>query len=151
MIRGLKRLYSAYGGLNGLIKSGYFWVSFAIWLICVPSGQAWEWTSAAQSVLPSLTGFSIAAFAIVFAVLTPEQKIALLRIKDEKDPPLVRLFSSITHATLVQVTAIAIAFISGIASDEKILDITERVGLAAEAAMVLGHAKTFFQYLGSLH
>jgi hypothetical protein len=72
-----------------------------------------EWSEVAKSVLPNLTGFSIAAYALLFSVLDSEQRRALrqpsARIGGRS--PLLVLASGITHAIIIQIAALIVAII----------------------------------------
>lgn len=60
--------------------------------------------------MPSLTGFTIAAFALVFAVLNENQLQKLLPVDENGSSPLLRVAGSLAHAVVVQVFAIVLAF-----------------------------------------
>lgn len=60
--------------------------------------------------MPSLTGFTIAAFALVFAVLDENQLKKLLPADENGNSPLLRVAGSLAHAVVVQVFAIVLAF-----------------------------------------
>ena len=111
MFGGLRAIYKVYGGPLGLLRSSYFWFSVVLFLLSYNAAIKGTWEDLALSILPSLTGFSIASFAIVFAVLRPEQVSALLKKKAGEEAPLLRLFSSITHAILIQVSGVLIAYV----------------------------------------
>lgn len=110
MFENLRLLYRFYGGIRGVLSSAYFWVSLSLSIgLGVLSGFG-PWYDIAHSTLPSLAGFSIAAFAIIFVVLKPEQISALLSSKGEGDkPPLLSVASVICHAILIQVFTILLA------------------------------------------
>jgi hypothetical protein len=111
MFKGLYDLYKVYGGPFGLLRSPYFWVSAFLFLVSYGSAISGGWEKHTIGIMPSLTGFSIASFAIVFAVLKPEQVSVLLKKREGETAPLLRLFASITHAIIIQVSSILIAYV----------------------------------------
>ena len=101
-------LYGNYGGLGSLVRSEYFWVSVCFTGLCWPIAFSGKWTDIGISVLPSLAGFSIAAFAIFFSVLDDKARSALRAPSASlgNRSPLLVLASSISHAVLVQILAL---------------------------------------------
>jgi hypothetical protein len=118
MFNGLRELYTSYGWPWALLRSPYFWAATLLTAGSLESAIDSKWEELTLQVVPSLTGFSIAGFAIVFAVLRPEQVKILLVKRDEKVAPLLKVFSGITHAILVQVLCVLIAVFRRIASSE---------------------------------
>lgn len=106
MRKGLATLYSAYGGFGKLLKSPYLWLSAVFGLIVAYSSKNLTWPDLAISTIPSLTGFSIAAFAIFFSILTDTQRSILLEPRRSGVAPLVSLLSTVGHAIIVQVFAL---------------------------------------------
>lgn len=106
-------LYRNYGGYRSLFRSEYFWLAFFLtalsWRLIVNE----QWAETARSVLPTLAGFSIAAYAIFFAVLDERARNALRAPAPElgNRSPLLILASSISHAVLVQIFALVLAIV----------------------------------------
>jgi hypothetical protein len=109
----LRLLYRSHGGSAAIVKSGYF-----LWSV-VAATLSWRaifsesWMAVAQSVLPTLTGFSIAAFAIIFAVLNDGERRAL-SVPDDRlggRSPFLILAGSVAHAVVVQIFGLIYAFI----------------------------------------
>jgi hypothetical protein len=69
-----------------------------------------------------LTGFSIAAFAIFFSILSPIQRDTLMKKGEGKSPPLVRLISSVVHAMVIQVTALIFSGLAFLINGRNIVD-----------------------------
>jgi hypothetical protein len=71
------------------------------------------WADFAKSTLPTLSGFSIAAYAIFFAILDDRAREALLAPEPslENRSPLLILASAISHAVVVQLLGIMLALI----------------------------------------
>jgi len=79
--------------------------------LCWRFVPAQSWPDLAKDVLPQLAGFSVAAYALFFAVLDERTRNAL-RAPAEKlggRSPLLILASSISHAVIVQVMAVLFA------------------------------------------
>ena len=106
-------LYKSHGGWRSILASGYFWLAVVVCVSCWPTVAEGSWTSFAQSALPTLAGFSIAAFAIIFAVLSEEERKALSR-PDERlsgRSPFLILTSAIGHAMVTQMLALLYSLI----------------------------------------
>lgn len=116
LISNLRILYQSYGGMRGLIRSEYFYVALFFTAVCWRLATNDAWADLAKSVLPTLSGFSIAAYAIFFAVLDESTRGALRApspaLGDRS--PLLIIASAISHAVVVQITGLllAIAFIA---------------------------------------
>lgn len=112
MIRSLRLVYKNHGGIPGVLRSGYFWISIVIAVFSWTSVRSESWKTVAMSSLPTLAGFSVAAYAILFAVLDERARKAL----SAPDPalqnrsPLLMIVSSVTHAVIVQIITLIYAF-----------------------------------------
>lgn len=104
----LSILYRVYGGLASVVRSGYFLVSVVLTAISWKLTLTMEWIDLSQSILPTLSGFSIAAYALFFAVLDKEDQKKLFSPLPElgNRAPLMILAASITHAVIVQLFSI---------------------------------------------
>lgn len=116
MIENLKLLYFEYGGIKTVLRSGYFRCAMLATLLALFGGVDAEWSSITIAVMPSITGFTIAAFALIFAVLGPEQiKLLAPRAKDGKSP-LLGIASAIAHAVIVQASSLILASLYGLSN-----------------------------------
>lgn len=109
----LRSLYQSYGGRNALLSSAYLWISAAITFSLSDFASGGAWANYALTVMPTLAGFSIAAFAIFFAVLDPKSQEALKKPEPTLDgrSPLLVLASAVIHAVVVQLAAILFALV----------------------------------------
>lgn len=109
----LQLLYRNYGGWRSLVKSEYFWLALVLSGACWRIGVDEKWTDLARSILPTLAGFSIAAYAIFFAVLDERARNALRAPAPElgNRSPLLILASSISHAVFIQISALLTAVV----------------------------------------
>jgi hypothetical protein len=109
----IKLVYQSYGGPMSILCSAYFWC--AVFLTALSSRFALEysWAEKTLNIMPSLAGFSIAAFAIYFAVIDPALQQALLKPAEELGgrSPLLVLASTVVHAVFVQMSAMIYAFV----------------------------------------
>ncbi|WP_422357467.1 hypothetical protein [Qipengyuania flava] len=101
-------LYKSHGGWKSILASGYFWLAVVVCVFCWPTIVGGGWTSFAQSALPTLAGFSIAAFAIIFAVLSEGERKALSSPEERLGgrSPFLVLTSAIGHAMVTQMFAL---------------------------------------------
>ncbi len=109
MFENLRILYLLHGGLESLIKSGYAWAALILWAISHGAVNNDAWADLALSLFPSITGFSIASFAIIFAVLKPTEIKVLLPPNRSGRSPLLIVAASIVHTVVIQVAALIIA------------------------------------------
>lgn len=111
MLENLRILYRAHGGTAAILRSYYFWIAVILTILAAFSERPMDWSSIAIGSLPSLTGFSIASFALVFAVANGDV-IARLSPPDASGySPLLRTVAIFAHAVVVQVFTLVIASI----------------------------------------
>lgn len=109
MFENLRYLYKHYGGLWAVASSSYFWIAIFFTLLSYPAIGTISWAKVALSIFPSLAGFTIAAFAIIFAILDESMLKALMKSDDEGKSPISAIASAIGHAVFIQVAAIILA------------------------------------------
>lgn len=109
----LRVLYANYGGWGSLITSGYFVVSLAVSALCWRLAADERWAVIAQAILPQLAGFSVAAYALFFAVLDERAREALRAPAESlgNRSPLLVLASAVSHAVVIQIAAVLLAII----------------------------------------
>jgi len=113
LVQNLTRLYVSHGGVKALFRSAYLWIAVIL------SALSWRrifdesWANISQSILPTLAGFSIASFAILFAILDSRARQALRAPAPELQgrSPLLVLAGSVTHAVVVQVAALLFSMV----------------------------------------
>jgi preprotein translocase subunit SecE len=74
--------------------------------------------------MPSLTGFTIAAFAIIFAILDEKMLHALTISDDFGGSPMAKIAAAIGHAVLIQVTALILAIAFKTVNLEEFIELT---------------------------
>jgi hypothetical protein len=103
-------LFKSYGGISAVLSSLYFWTALSLALLSLSMADPPRWPDYALKILPSLLGFSIAAYAIMFAIMDQKTRDVLsLAASNEKPAPLLRIISSIAWAVLVQGISILLA------------------------------------------
>jgi len=115
MIENLVKLYRVYGGPTAFFRSAYLWTAVFLCFVTRDSLKNGAWAETVLDYMPSLSGFTIAAFAIVLAVFRPQEMRALSGSGDTASP-LSRIAATVTHAVVVQLMAIVLAAASSSAS-----------------------------------
>ncbi|MGR3591147.1 MAG: hypothetical protein ACU0BO_04150 [Limimaricola soesokkakensis] len=112
----LRILYESYGGIASFVTSSYTLLAVLLTAASASSITSEKWPNHAISILPALAGFSIAAFALYFAILDRESQELLRRPAEQLGGrrPILVLASSIAHALFVQLVALlyAVLFMS---------------------------------------
>jgi len=125
MFENFSELYRHHGGLKSILKSGYFWTSLGLTLVSIPSASNSEWSEKTLIIMPALTGFTIAALAILFLVidliLDADKKMLLMALDSQGKSPVTMLAARIGHALVVQVFAIIIALLFEFYSSTEII------------------------------
>ncbi|MCZ4108706.1 hypothetical protein O3U67_11485 [Brevundimonas diminuta] len=109
----ISTLYKNHGGFKSLIRSAYFWISLFVTALCWRFVPGESWPDLAKDILPQLAGFSVAAYALFFAVLDERSRKALREPAEQLGgrSPLLILASSISHAVIVQIVAVLVALV----------------------------------------
>lgn len=111
---GFPRYFEAYGGLNALVKSRYFWAAGAITLVCSRYFTTAKWWDLSLAVVPGLVGFSIAGVAIFVSLGSDalRSRIAGKLPGETVDSPFMAFMAMFTHFVVVQLLALISAFIA---------------------------------------
>lgn len=114
LLKSLRLVYSSYGGTGTLIRSGYLWASAFATIAMFPKVISFDWPVITIGIMPTLIGFTIAAFAIYFSVIDEKMRNALKAPADELGgrSPLMVVYSGIVHAVIVQITALIYALVA---------------------------------------
>lgn len=103
-----------YGGISFLVTSPFFWLAVVLTISCAPYWWGGNWWELSGSVIPSILGFSIAAFALLLSLGDDGFKLRFGQIREEgKESTLTNLATSFFHFIVVQVLALAAAFVGG--------------------------------------
>lgn len=106
MIENVKHLYEAYGGIRAFSRSSYVWIAVILSLLSISTADSAGWVNITLSAMPSLTGFTVAAFALIFVVLDREMLKLLISPSKSGVSPILEVASKICHGVIVQVLAI---------------------------------------------
>lgn len=110
-IRNLRRYFNAYGGWSDVLGSPLFLVSLFIAAVSYRQWLKPEWTEVAYALLPSLLGFSLGTYALLFSLITSRLKSALRAVKNEKSISSLEQVNAIFfHFIFVQVIGLLWAF-----------------------------------------
>lgn len=109
MFENLGKLYNQLGGLGAILKTAYFWVALFFFCASYESIPTYSWAVLTLSVMPSLTGFTIAAFAIIFVILDDKMLETLSVVDDSGRSPMTKIAAAIGFAVLIQVIALVLA------------------------------------------
>lgn len=94
-----------------MARSGYFLLNGVVAALSWRTAIEGRWVELAKGILPTLAGFSIAAFALLFAVLDERAREALRRPEPALGDrsPLLIAASSIAHAVVVHIFSIIVS------------------------------------------
>lgn len=106
------RYWAGYGRWRAVWTSPIFHLSLLVNLICYRMWVDHSWVSLTLSLLPSILGFSLGTYALVFSLLTSRIKVALKAlITDSGVSFLDELNSLFMHFLVCQTIAIVFAII----------------------------------------
>ncbi|WP_379921752.1 hypothetical protein [Erythrobacter sp. R86502] len=110
--RHIKGYFRSYGGWKSVLGSPLFVAAVLITAVSYRQWLAPEWTEAAYSLLPSLLGFSLGTYALLFSLITARVKGAMRAIKnDEAISLLEQVNATFFHYIFVQVVGLVWAFL----------------------------------------
>ncbi|MBH9722850.1 hypothetical protein JAO10_21215 [Burkholderia contaminans] len=102
--------FEAYGGFKTLFTSRFFWAAIIITGLSYPFWSIKDWWNVVTTVLPTILGFTIAAFALVIGLGAGVFKRQLHRARKSGKPPMYLQVSGIfVHQIVVQASAILFA------------------------------------------
>jgi len=102
--RRLARYFRAYGGWRAVFGSPLFVFSVVVMALSYGRWLSGDWASGSISMLPSLLGFSLGTYAILFSLITARVKGAMRAMKDERRiSALEQVNATFFHFIFVQV------------------------------------------------
>lgn len=108
----LLRYWRAYGGWRAFWTSPILHVSLILNIGCYAYWFDRSWQPLTLSLLPSILGFSLGTYALVFSLLTSKIKIALKELKTESGASFLdELNSLFMHFLVTQVVSIIFAIL----------------------------------------
>jgi len=109
----LRRYFRAYGGWGAIFRSPMFLLAVA--LTGLGYGNWFDddkWSTLSQSLIPSLLGFSLGTYTILFSLMTGRLKRALKAVKNKNDVTFLdEINATFFHFIFVQVAALLWAFL----------------------------------------
>lgn len=105
--RRLVRYFRAYGGWPAVLGSPLFVLSVLVTAVSYSRWLKGDWASGSVSLLPSLLGFSLGTYAILFSLVTTRVKGAMRAVMDERRiSALEQVNATFFHFIFVQVLAL---------------------------------------------
>lgn len=102
--------FKAYGGFKNLFGSRFFWAAIFITAISYPYWNNKDWWNVVTTVLPTILGFTVAAFALVIGIGTGVFKRQLHRPGKDGNPSLyIKVSGIFVHQIVIQASAIIFA------------------------------------------
>lgn len=138
-----------YGGLRKLLTSPFFVSAIALTLVCTPYWWGAEWWALSSTVIPALLGFSVAAFALLLSIGDDKFKIMFGRsYSDGSDSLLCSISTAFFHFIVVQVLALALAFMGGARIMSGILGVLSGVAIPEFLSVSFVIAAKAFRFVG---
>jgi hypothetical protein len=110
--RHIKGYFRSYGGWKSVLGSPLFLAAFVITSVSYRHWLTPDWTDTAYSLLPSLLGFSLGTYALLFSLITARVKGAMRAVKnDEAISLLEQVNATFFHYIFVQVVGLVWAFL----------------------------------------
>ena len=155
MLENLKILYKAYGGFGAILRSLYFWISVLLCAVSYFFMVDLGWENLSISIMPSMIGFTVAAFALMFAILDQRAFGLLLPRGKDGNSPIITIASNITHAVSIQVLSLLIALSRSLISHASIVsrfkmcnfDINYYIDYGSSALSIIGLFMTYYGLL----
>jgi hypothetical protein len=106
----LRKYLHYYGGWSEIFSSPFFNLAFVLSLL---NYQMWQdsWVQLSQSLIPSMLGFSLGTYAILFSIISVKLKRALREVENERGVPyLHEMNATFFHFIFVQVLCVTLSF-----------------------------------------
>lgn len=111
--RFLRRYFKAYGGWSAVLGSPLFLLAVIITGLNYSEWLSDRWVALAQSMIPSLLGFSLGTYAILFSIISNRLKGALREVKtSDGSRYLDSINATFFHFIFVQVVALVWSFLN---------------------------------------
>lgn len=110
--RSIRRYFKGYGGWGAVFGSPIFLISLAVTTISYSNWLEPKWVSKSFDIIPSLLGFSLGTYAILFSLMTGRLKRALKAVKNPQGVNyLEEINSTFFHFIIVQILCLMWAFL----------------------------------------
>lgn len=112
--RVLKRYLDHYGGPVAVVSSPLFLLSVAIAALDYNAWLHATWVQLSQALIPSLLGFSLGTYAILFSLLTGRLKVTLQKLETSPGVSFLAMVNAtFFHFIFVQILALMWSFLYG--------------------------------------
>lgn len=111
-VKNFGKYWTIYGGLSAMLKSAYLHAAVVFSALAYPlwSGKDSDWPSIALGVTPSILGFALGGYAVLFAF--GDEKFRLIISGPDKDgraSPFMEANAAFVHFIVVNVVSLAFA------------------------------------------
>jgi len=110
--RSIRRYFRGYGGWGAVFGSPIFLISLAVTGVSYSNWIEAKWVSKSFDMIPSLLGFSLGTYAILFSLMTGRLKRALKAVKNSQGVNyLEEINATFFHFIFVQILCLMWAFL----------------------------------------
>lgn len=147
--RHICRYFKAYGGWSGVLGSPLFLVALLVGGVSYGRWLQPGWTASTYALVPSLLGFSLGTYAILFSLITSRVKGAMRAVKTYgKISALEQVNATFFHYIFVQVLALVWAFsFDGTLLTDLAKSLKQRCPAIWETFVVLRATGSFIGYI----
>ncbi|MGR9141468.1 hypothetical protein ACU8MP_03705 [Rhizobium leguminosarum] len=112
LFRWLRRYFRAYGGFSGVVGSPFLGIAIIITSLSYSNWLTPNWVEKVETLIPSLLGFSLGTYAILFSIVGSRLKGALRKIQAPHGVSyLETINATFFHFIFVQVLSLMWAFL----------------------------------------
>lgn len=106
----LMKHFQNYGGVRGIIYSPFFIAALPVALVGYNKWESLSWIKDVQSLIPSMLGFSLGTYAIIFSIVSKRVKAAMQAITKKGVSHFDRANSTFLHFIFTQVICLIYSF-----------------------------------------
>lgn len=110
--RNLGRYFADYGGWRGLLLSPFLHCGLLVAAVSYPIWLSGKWVDSVTTIIPSLLGFSLGTYALLFSLMSNRMKQALKHLRNRAGIPyLDEINATFFHFILIQTLALSWALL----------------------------------------
>jgi len=111
-LRNLRRYFTDYGGWRGLALSPFLHLGVLVAVVSYPIWTTQKWIESVTSIIPSLLGFSLGTYALLFSLMSARMKQALRHLRNRAGTPyLDEINATFFHFILIQTICLSWAIV----------------------------------------